>query len=277
MGFEILKNLLIRFTNAIPNIIAALLISIIGMMIAKAIGKLVERVLVTIGVDKFAEKLNDIDIIERNNIHIKPGRILGNIFYYLLLLIFLIAATDILGMPAVSQLISDLINYIPSLISAGIVLILGLLIANLLKSIVFSACKSVGIPSPNLISNFIFYFVFLTAIISALGQAKIDTDFVKNNLSIILGGGVGAFALAYGLASRDMMSNFVASFYARRHFNVGDTIKMGSVVGQIVFSDNTCIKVQSGERLIVIPLSKVIKEDVEILPGDYLNIENKGT
>jgi Conserved TM helix/Mechanosensitive ion channel len=267
MGFKILESLLLRLVNAIPNIIAAIAIALIGMLIAKAIAKLVERLLSTIGIDALASKLNDIDVVQQYNINFKPSHIVGQIFYYVLMLVFLIAATDVLGMPAVSQLISDLINYVPNIITAMIVLIIGLLVANGLKGIVYSTCKSVGIPSANLVANFVFYFVFLTALISGLAQAKIDTDFVKANLSIILGGGVAAFALGYGLASRDMMSNFLASFYSRRHFNIGDTIKVGAITGIIVYEDNTCIKMQSGDRLIVIPLNKLMNNEVEILPS----------
>lgn len=272
MGLEILKNLLLRFTSAIPNILGAILIAVIGMMIARGISKIIEKVFNTIGLDKLADRLQEIDVIEKYNINLKPSRIIGQVVYYVLLLIFLTAATDILGMPALSQLITDLINYVPSIITALVVLILGLLLANAIKGMVYAACRSVGIPSPQFISNFVFYFIFLTAMISALSQAKIDTDFVKNNLSIILGGGVAAFALGYGLASRDMMSNFLASFYSRRHLNVGDTVKIGETIGRIVFFDNTCVKMQTADRLIIIPLSKLIKEEVQILPSDFLKL-----
>jgi Conserved TM helix/Mechanosensitive ion channel len=267
MGFKILESLLLRLVNAIPNIIAAIAIALIGMLIAKAIAKLIERLLSTIGIDTLASKLNDIDVVQQYNINFKPSHIVGQVFYYVLMLVFLIAATDVLGMPAVSQLISDLINYVPNIITAMIVLIIGLLVANGLKGIVYSTCKSVGIPSANLVASFVFYFVFLTALMSGLSQAKIDTDFVKANLSIILGGGVAAFALGYGLASRDMMSNFLASFYSRRHFNIGDTIKVNETIGIIVYEDNTCIKMQSGERLIVVPLNKLMNNEIEILPS----------
>jgi Conserved TM helix len=158
MGIEILKNLLLRFTSAIPNLLAAIAIAILGMIVAKAVSKVIEKVLLTIGLDSLAQKLNEIDVIEKYNINLKPSRIISQVFYYVLLLIFLIAATDILGMPALSQLISDLINYVPNLITALVVLILGLLLANVLKSLVHSACKSVGISSPALISNFLLRF-----------------------------------------------------------------------------------------------------------------------
>jgi hypothetical protein len=267
MGFKILESLLLRLVNAIPNIIAAIAIALIGMLIAKAIGRVIEKLLSTVGIDTLAAKMNEIDVVQQYNVQFKPSKIIGQIFYYVLLLVFLIAATDVLGMPAVSQLISDLINYVPNIITAMIVLVIGLLVANGLKGIVYSTCKSVGIPSANLVASFVFYFVFLTALISALAQAKVDTEFVKANLSIILGGGVAAFALGYGLASRDMMSNFLASFYSRRHFNIGDMVKVGETTGIIVYEDNTCIKMQSGERLVVVPLSKLMNNEVEVLPS----------
>jgi Conserved TM helix/Mechanosensitive ion channel len=240
--------------------------------LAKFISKLVERLLKAVNIDTLAEKLSDIDIIQDNNVTIKPSIIVSQIVYYMLLLIFLIMATDILQMPVVSQLIKDLISYIPSLITALLLVIIGLVIANVLKNIVVSVCKSIGIPSSNLVGNFIFYFVFLTALITALSQAKIDTDFIKNNISILLGGGVAAFAIGYGLASKDMMSNFLASFYSRRHFNVGDTVKIGETIGKIVYADNSCVKIQSVEKLVIIPLHKLMTQDVEILPSDFLKL-----
>jgi hypothetical protein len=272
MGFEILKSLLLRFVSAIPNIIGAIVIAIIGIIIARLVSKVATTLLKKTGIDKLSEKISDIDIVQQSNIRISPSIVIGQLFYYVLLLIFLIAATEMLGMPALSQLISDIVNYVPNVISAMIVLIVGILIANILKKIVTATSKSIGILAYNTIGNFVFYFVFITAVISALTQAKIDTDFVKNNLSIILGGGVAAFALGYGLASKDMMSNFLASFYSRRHFNIGDTIKINDTVGKILYVDNTCVKMQAADRLIIIPLSKFMKEEVQILPSDFRQI-----
>ena len=64
MGLEILRTLLLRFTSAIPNIIGAIIVAIVGMLIAKAVSRIIEKVLGSIGIDKLAQKLNDIDIIE---------------------------------------------------------------------------------------------------------------------------------------------------------------------------------------------------------------------
>jgi hypothetical protein len=275
MGFEILKTLLNKFALAIPNIFGAIFIAFLGFFIAKTVSKIVARILRSIGADKFAERLNSIDFLEENKIRIQISKICGQIVYYIILLFALVAATEVLQMPALSKLITDIFNYIPSVLSAMIVMIFGVLIANTLKNLVLTACLSLNIPSAKLISSFVFYFVFLTAAISALSQARIDTDFVKSNISIILGGGVAAFALGYGLASKDLMANFLASFYGRARLNVGDVIKIGETVGRIAHIDNTSIILNGKDKQVLVPLSKILREEVEILPNDFLQISEK--
>ena len=273
---NLLEKLISDFLTVIPKLAGALTLLIVGYVLSKAVIKLLTVILSKIGVDKLTEKLNDIDIVQQNNVQVKLSTILGNVVFYLMMLFFLIAATDVLGMPAISQLISDIINYIPNLVIALVVLMFGLLASNLIKGIVLTACKSFGIPSAGIIGNFVFYFVFLTAFITAMGQAKIDTSFVKNNLSIILGGGVAAFALGYGLASRDVMANFLGSMYSRKRFREGDVIKIGDTVGRIAGMDNTSVVLNAPDCQIIIPLSKLMKESVEILPNDFFQLpENK--
>lgn len=269
---NLLEKLLSDFLTVIPKLAGAITVLILGYMISKAVIKLLTVVLSKIGVDKLTEKLNEIDIVQENNIELKLSTILGNVVFYMMMLITLMAATDVLGMPALSQLITDISNYIPNLVIAVIVLMFGLLAANLIKGIVLTACKSFGIPSASIIGNFVFYFVFLTAFITAMGQAKIDTSFIKNNLSIILGGGVAAFALGYGLASRDVMANFLGSMYSRKRFREGDVIRIGTITGRIASMDNTSVVLNAPDRQIIIPLSKLMQESVEVLPNDFFQL-----
>ena len=266
---ELLKNL----AGVIPTLFAAITLLAAGYFISNVISRIVTTVLAKIGIDKLADKLNEIDVIQQYNVSIRPSIVVGQIVKYFLTLIFLIMATDVLGMAAVSQLVRDVINYVPSAITALVVMIFALFIANALKGLVVTACRTVGIPSPNLIGNIVFYFVFLTGAVSALGQAKVDTDFVKSNLSIILGGAVAAFALGYGLASKDMMANFLGSMYSRRRFQIGDVIRIDNLVGRIVALDNTSVVLNAPDRQIIIPLSKLTREAVEILPNDFLQIK----
>jgi small-conductance mechanosensitive channel len=261
---DLLKELVKKFGQSIPSIAAALGVAIVGSIVASMVSKLITKLLSATGIDALADKINQIDFISNYNIKVLPSRVIGKIVYYVLMLVVIVIATDLLRMPAVSQLLRDLINYVPTLISAVIVLLFGLLIADTVKDATTTACKSLGIPSGVVIGNFLFYFIFLTALISALSQAKIDTDFIKSNLNILLGAAVGAFGLGYGLASKDMMSNFLASFYSRDKIKIGDLISVDGVKGVIIDMDNTSLALQLESSVVIIPLSKVATSKVEI-------------
>lgn len=259
-----LEQVIYKFASAIPGICSALLILIIGIIISKFVKKIVKQMLSKAGIDKLAAKLNDIDIIREANINIVPSVILSKVLHYLLLLVFIIAATDALGMESVSQLVMDVVNYVPSLIAATLVLAIGVFFADAIKGVVLTTCQSMGIPSAKIIANFVFYFIFINAVVTALGQAKIDTDFIKSNLTVLLGAVASAFALGYGIASKDLMSSFLASFYSKDRYEIGDTITIDGVTGEIVEMDNMSIVIQSNDRRVVVPMSKLTNEKVEI-------------
>ncbi len=261
---EILTQLITQFALILPRLLAAIIVFFIGWIAAKTVANVIGKILIKSGIDGIAAKLNDIDIVQKFNIKVELSRIVAKLLYYIILLVFMIAATDILAMPAISQLVSDIINYVPQLISAAIVLMLGVMLGDFIKSIVLTTCKSLGIPSGNIIANVVFYFIFLNAIVSALSQAKIDTGFIKNNLTVLLGAIAGAFALGYGLASRDLMSSFLASFYHRDRYDIGDIITIDGVTGEIVELDNAAITLQTDGKRVVIPSSKLHTEKVEL-------------
>jgi hypothetical protein len=238
-------DLLRQFVDAVPRVATAIVILIIGIIIAKIVAGVIKRLLEKIQVDKLGDKLAEIDIVEKSNVRIKISKIISKFVYYILVLFFMIASADALGMPAISNLVSDIINFIPNLVVAIIMLILGLLVAEALKNIVHTALKSLGIPSANMIANFVFYFILITVFVSALRQAAIETNFLETNLSILIAGVVFAFAIGYGLASKDLLKNIISSFYNKGRLSVGDRISVDDVSGEIIEIDNTTVTIRS--------------------------------
>jgi len=254
------------FASAIPKIFGALIIIIIGVIIAKILKRIIQRVLETIGIDKLGEKLNEIEMVNKADVTIKFSAILAKIVYYIVLLIFLMAATSQLEMEAVSNLVQNLIEFIPNLIVAGIILTIGFIFAEMLKTIVQTALTSFGIPSAKLISSFFFYFILINIVVSALTQAKIDTGFLGQNISILIAGIVLAFSIGYGLASKSTMANFIGSQYMKGKINVGDRIKVRDEIGKVIAMDKSAITIEkeSGGR-IFLPLSTLTTESVEVM------------
>ncbi len=266
--WRILEQLLAGFAAVIPNLIGAIAILIIGFIVSRLSRRLVRRMLVAIGADRLAERLNDIELLQKNRIKFVPSSFLSTVVYYFLLFIFVVAATDVLNMEVISVLVGDILNYVPVVISALAVLIVGLFISDFLKTIVKTSCESLAIPAAGLIANIVFYFLFLNVIMIALSQAKIDTGFIQDNLSIILAGIVFAFAIGYGFASRNIVANFLASFYNKGRVKIGDTVEIEGMTGKVIAIDNSTMTLDAKDRRVIIPLGKLTEKHFSILKSD---------
>lgn len=259
-----LTDLVTQFVGAVPNIVGALVIFIIGLIVAKIIAKIITKALEKIQIDKLGDKLKEIEIVDKANLNFKISAILGKVTYYFLLLFFAVFATDILGMPAISQIVTDAFNFIPKVIVAMIILVIGLLASDAISKLIYTTCNSLGIPSAKLLSTFVFYFLFINIFILALTQASINTEFLSQNISILIGGAILAFSIGYGFASKDIVSNLLASFYSKDKFQLGDVITIEGDKGQITNIDRSTLTMQSEDRKIIIPLSKLTNQKVEI-------------
>ncbi|MEO0732823.1 MAG: hypothetical protein AAFZ52_08315, partial [Bacteroidota bacterium] len=158
----------------------------------------------------------------------------------------------------------DLVNYIPNALKDFVLLLIGLLIADTVKKIISSACKSLGISSGNLIANVIFYFILLNVLLISLRQAQLQTAFMEDNISIILAGAAGAFAIGYGLASRHLMGSLLAGFYNRGRVKVGDEITIDGMRGEVVVINNNDLILRAEDSEFIVPFSKMTEVGVEI-------------
>ena len=261
----ILTDMLKGMADVVPNVLGALVIAIAGYIIAKIVSASIKKVLTKINIDKISDKLNEIDIVERSKVNIKISTILSKIVYYFILLLALVAATDVLKMPAVSNLVASIFDLIPNIIVAGIILVLGILISDALRNMTQTALTSLGVPSARLIASLVFYFLFINIVISALSQAKVNTDFLSQNISLLIGGGVLAFAIGYGLASKNSMSNFLASYYSKGKFEVGDVVTIQEVTGKIIEIDkSSLVLVKDDGNKVIFPLNHISNTKIEI-------------
>lgn len=262
-------QLITQFSAFFPKFIGALSILLIGWIISRTIGKILSKILATVGVDRLAEMFQDIDLIQRAGVmRAKVSDLLAKGVYYMLMLIFIIASTEVLGVAAITQLFTDLMNYLPSLLTAAAILLIGIFLADMVQGAVQTLCQSLGIPSAKLVASIVFYFVFITIAVSALAQAKINTDFISSNLTAIVAAVALAFAFGYGLASRDLIANYLASYYNKNKIRIGDDVRIIGERGKVVMIDSTSLILQTSERAIIIPLSKLTVEKVEVFYPD---------
>lgn len=241
----------------VPSLLTALIVFLLGLILAKILRRIIGELLIKSGVDKLADRLNEIDLIANTELDIKPSSLISGIVYYLVLFVFIIAAVDVLGMEVISDLMTDIINYIPKAISAFFVFLIGILFCDLIKKMVQTTLESLGIGSAKLLANVVFYFLFLNVALITLKQAELQTSFMENNISIILGGVIFAFSIGYGLASRPLMSNMLAAFYNKGRFMLGDELTVDGQRGEVINMDTTTLTLRMKEGELIVPLSKL--------------------
>jgi len=260
--FQKLLEQLFLFT---PKVLGALILLIVGVVVAKIITNVLQKGLEKTGFDKLGDKLNEIDIIKRFGL-IKLSAFVSKTLYYFIMLVFLTAATETLEMKVLTDMVASLVNLIPKLIASALMLLAGVMIADALKNSVINVCKSLRIASGKLLGNIVFFFFLVVALIAALKQAGIETSLLESSFNLIIGGIILSFAVGYGLASKDVLANILSNFYSKNKFKEGQTIILDGVRGQIVAIDNTSITLQTGESNTVFPLSILQNQKVEIIP-----------
>ncbi len=263
---KILQEILSKFGGAIPSIISAIIIFILGWIISGVISRLLRKMLEKIGIDRFADRLEEIDLISKMKVEVKPSRFISKVIYYLLMLVTLMVASAVSKLQELSDLVEKIIDYAPKFLSAFIILIIGLVIADFIKKIIKTACDSVGVPSGSIISSFVFYFIFITVIIISLEQIGIPTDLLETNVTIIIAGIVLAFGIGYGISSIKIMSSMLSSFfYSKGKVEVGMTVKIDEDKGKVVAMDSTSITLLKEDNTSVIfPLSRLAETKIEI-------------
>jgi len=260
----ILRQQALLILSAIPAIVKAIVVFAVGYLIAKFLRYLIRRLVRASGFDRLSDRVMDIELFRKANIDLVPSRVLATIVYYFVLIIFTMAAVDALGMEKLSDIMAQLVAYLPNAVTAFVILIGGIFLADRIKRVVVGACKSLGIPSATLIANVVFYFVVLNIILIALAQAQLQTQFMETNISIILAGIAGAFAIGYGLASRHIMGNILAGFYNRGQVRLGDEVSIDGRRGEVTQLSSVSITLRSEESEYTVPFSKLTSDGFEM-------------
>ena len=249
---------------ALPKIIGALIILLIGWIVTRIILFVLGKILKLAKVNVLSDKINDMELFGKGDFKIDILKIILGFVKWVLLLVFLIVAADILSWEIISTEIGNLLRYLPRLFSALALMMIGLYIGNFIKKTVKKIFDSLEFGGSNLVSNMLFYIIVIFISITALNQAGIDTTIITNNVTMILGAFLLAFALGLGLGSRDVITDLLRSFYTRRTFAVGDKLVIGEHSGTVEAIENNSLTLVTKDGKFVIPIKDVVESKVEI-------------
>lgn len=254
-----------KIFEALPGILIALLIMVIGVLVARSLSYLVYKAVQLSRFEKFTSKALGRDVSQKTETGWTLALVIKKAIYWTVILLFAVFASETLGWEVVTQEISNLIAYLPRLFSALIIFIIGLYMAGFVRKAINTGITSVGVQASGLISTIAYYVIMVLVSITSLNQAGIDTGAITSNFVIIIGSVFLAFALAFGLGAKDVLGNILAGLYTKRNFHVGQKIRIENMEGIIERMDSVNFMLRTEKGRISIPIKKLMEEKVEIM------------
>ncbi|WP_300729243.1 mechanosensitive ion channel domain-containing protein [Pseudomonas sp.] len=222
-----------KIANFIPNLFGALVVVLLGFVVAKLLDTLLSKLLAKLGLDRLMGGTGLTKILGRAGIRVPISTLIGKIVYWFILLIFLVSAAQSLGLERVSATLDIFTLYLPKVFGALLVLLVGVLVAQLLNGLVRGAAESVGFEYAGGLGRVAQGLVIIISISVAISQLEVKTDLLNHVIVIVLITVGLAVALAMGLGSREIAGQILAGIYVRELYQVGQEVRVGGVEGQI--------------------------------------------
>ncbi len=198
-----------QITIFIPLLLGAIIIFVVGWFAAKISKRVISKVLSKLQLDKTSEKTGLKEFLQKGNVTQQPSEIVGLLTYWFIMLLTLVASLDTLGLPIASDILNEIFLYIPNVVAAVLVLILGIFLGNLLSSVVQTTVANAGFSNPESMGKISLYAVIFFSGTIALSQLGVGSEIVTAAFILAFGGFSLACGLAFGLGGKDVAAEYL--------------------------------------------------------------------
>lgn len=266
MNFQVIIDALTKIVtdilNSVPNLVNGVIILLIGFLIARAIRWLLATLLVRLKFDLLIERSGITGSLRGLGIKTPLSWIFAQTIFTFLLLSFLITSMRLMGLEAVARLLEQLLSFLPNVIAAVVIFLLGGVVAQFIGNLVTSFGVVGGLTYAARAGRIIQYTISVFVAVLALGQLGVDTSILVTAITIIIAAFGLAVGLALGLGARTIVYNILAGYYLRQRFATGRILSVADARGELgsVGSVNTLLRTPEGE--VVIPNSVLLENTV---------------
>jgi len=192
-----LQNVWINVVSFLPTLIAALIVLVVGLLVASVLGSLVEKIFDVLKLDVFLSKILGLaQYFEKAGLNLRAAYFLGQLVNWFLIIVFLLAVTDMVGLYAFSNFLKDILNYIPNVVVAVLIMLATFVVANFLRKVVSTSVASTRLHVSKFLGTLTWWSVVVFGLLTALVQLNVAVSVINT----LITGFIGMFALAGGLA-----------------------------------------------------------------------------
>ncbi len=258
---SLIDNIVSSFLQSLPKIGLALIVIIIGLLVAWIAKGLIRRLILFINSRinlSLQTSLLRVDLAS-------SAKIISKAFFWIILTIALATAIRIIGFEFMDVWFGGMIHYLPNIIAALVIVLAGAILGRLVGDITASAAARTGIANVSSISRLVKYLIQFIAVIIAIDQVGVDVNFLTTLLTILVAAVLFGASLSFGLGSVPSIKNILGSYYAQKRYKEGDIVKIEDVRGIITKITESCVYLATDDGQVIIPAGKFNEQNIILI------------
>ena len=208
------KEMLMKVASFVPALLGVFVILIVGPIIGRLLSRAVHRLLKELKFDKISDQIGLSGIFHKGGMRHSVSEGLSHLIYWLFVVIFIMISVKVIGLTIVSDTVDKLIAYIPHVLSAVVIVVLGIIVAKVTSSLIHFAASYMDLPNPKMLRRIARWAIVVYAAVIALEELGLGSLLMGTTFQMVFGALCLAFALAYGLGGKEAAARHLEK-YAR--------------------------------------------------------------
>lgn len=256
------SKMLQSFLDYLPQLIGAIAVLVLGWLIAKGVKILTIRM--GRSFDRVPKLIGLGGIVRRRQVNNSVLVFISNVAFWLVILFFLTSATHLMGLTMFTGWLDQVIGHLPNILSGVLIIVAGIVVGNLARDATLTAAQAMPRRQRALLARGAQTFAMVTMIVIGVDQIGINIAVLLTVISIVIGTLLGGVAIAFGLGSKNLVSNLIGARYLNKDYRVGETIRIGDTEGTIIELSPVAVILETSEGRMTIP-AKTFSERSSLL------------
>jgi small-conductance mechanosensitive channel len=248
---DVLRDTFRGIALYLPVALAAVVVLIVGWLIARLARDLVRRGLMSM--DWLFARLMTRSVERSQALTRATSRALSSVVYWLVLLVAAATALRILGGTFFERWTEDLLGYLPSAIGGVIIIVIGLIGGTLARHVLEQASTGLGVGQSSLLGRLAQAVIVISGVVIGIDQFGVNVNFLIQLSTVTAAAVFGGIALVFALGTRQHLANLIGAHYARKHYAPGDYIRVGAFQGRVVEITDGCVFLETEQGDVSVP------------------------
>ena len=256
-------NVLTTVIALLPDILGALIMLLIGWLLARFLRMVTTRLTRTLNT-LLAGRFHGTSF-EFARISPATQQLLGAIVFWATMLVFVAVAVRLIGFTGVASWLERLVVYLPSLFAGGLIIICGVIIGSATRKLITHTAAAADIPQPQLLGQVSQASFIVVGLVIGLGQIGVDVTFLIMLFGIVLAAVLAAFSLAFGLGARPLVENLIAMRHLKQLIKPGQQVSCGSLEGRVLEFTATGVLLEASNGRTLLPAKFCMEQSLSII------------